>query len=228
GIGKPIAILPNGVGMEALRPLPEREAIAERFPQVKGRHRVLFLSRLHPKKGLANLLSAWQKLGPDFGDWCVLIAGSGEPAYEEQMRTLVKDLALDRSVVFLGPAYGDDKRNAFAAADVFALPSYSEGFSVAVLEAAAAGLPVLLTRECNFPELAKAGAAVETSPNTSEIESGLRSLLEMTGEQRRAMGRRGKELVERAYTWPTIARQMLELYRWLSGNAQRPAFVQMG
>lgn len=227
GLDAPIAVIPNGVDLGPLHPLPDHEAIVGRFPRIKSRRRILFLSRLHPKKGLENLLRAWHKLERDFDDWCVLIAGAGAPAYEEQLKSLVKELALQKSVVFLGPVYGEEKRTALAAADVFVLPSYSEGFSVAILEAAAAGLPVLLTPECNFPELAKTGAAIETSTDLPEIEFGLRTLLKLTDEQRSSMGRRGHDLVARAYSWPAIARQMLELYRWLSGDTPRPAFVQV-
>jgi poly(glycerol-phosphate) alpha-glucosyltransferase len=227
GLKNPIAIISNGVGLNAFRPLPDCDAIAERFPKVKGRRRILFLSRLHPKKGLANLLDAWRNLSPRFTDWCLLVAGAGEPAYELELRTLVNNHALDKSVFFLGPVYGDEKKQALAAADIFVLPSFSEGFSVAILEAAAAGLPVLLTRECNFPELAKAGAAIETAPETSAIEAGLRQILELSEEQRKGMGRRGRELVRQFYTWPEIANQMRKVYEWLAGNGAIPESVKM-
>jgi glycosyltransferase involved in cell wall biosynthesis len=227
GLENPIAIISNGVDLDQLRPLPDRDAITEHFPKMKGRRRILFLSRLHPKKGLANLLQAWRNLESSFADWCLLIAGSGQPVYEEQLRTLVKNSALEKSVFFLGPEYGNEKREALAAADVFVLPSYSEGFSMAVLEAAAAGLPVMLTRECNFPELGKAGAGVETTTDCEGIESGLRQILKLSDGQRSDMGRRGMELVQRSHTWPVIAGQMIEVYQWLAGNGPMPKVVKM-
>jgi poly(glycerol-phosphate) alpha-glucosyltransferase len=97
---------------------------------------------------------------------------------------------------------------------------------MAILEAAAAGLPILLTRECNFPELAKANAAVEILPEASAIESGLRQILEFSDEQRKIMGERGRELVKKFYTWPVIAGQMRKVYEWLAENATMPETVK--
>src|SRR5262249_1191797 len=159
------------------------------------RRRVLFLSRLHPKKGMGNLLQAWQKLAPGFNDWQLLIAGSGDPAYENGLKASSQDLISNKTVVFLGQVQGKKKKQILAAVGAFVLPSFREGFSVAILEAAAAGLPVLLTPQCNFPELARANAAVEISTDTAGIETGLRKLFEMTDEQRKAMGQNGRELI---------------------------------
>jgi glycosyltransferase involved in cell wall biosynthesis len=227
GLENPIAIIPNGVDMPEIgKPLVADDAMAEKFPGLKGRRRILFLSRLHPKKGLSNLLQAWRQVARDFKDWSLLIAGAGQPAYELELRTLVKNYALEKNVVFVGAVYGEDKRQVLAAADAFVLPSFSEGFSVAILEAAAAGLPVLLTPECNFPELVKSGAAVEISSLPSAIEAGLRKIMELSGGQRKDMGRRGLELVKQSYTWPSIAGRMVEVYRWLLGSGTKPECVQ--
>jgi poly(glycerol-phosphate) alpha-glucosyltransferase len=233
GLRNPICIIPNGVDMpETGKPLAAADTMAEKYPGMKGRRRILFLSRLHPKKGLSNLLQAWSKIQKAESrkqkaeEWVLAIAGAGQPAYERELRTLVKDYALEKSVVFLGPVYGEDKRQVLAAADAFVLPSFSEGFSVAILEAAAAGLPVLLTRECNFPELVKSGAAIEIAPQPSAIEAGLRQIMELSEGRRKDMGRRGLELVKQSYTWPTIAGQMTEVYRWLLGGGAKPECIQ--
>jgi poly(glycerol-phosphate) alpha-glucosyltransferase len=227
GLENPVAIIPNGIKLGTFFPVPNHEAITERFPKIRGRRRALFLSRLHPKKNLENLLRAWQSLESDFSDWCLLIAGSGQSAYEEQLRSFVRNSDLDKSIVFLGSVYGNDKSEALAAADVFVLPSFSEGFSMAILEAAAAGLPVLLTQQCNFSELVKAGAAHRISTDPEGIESGLRQLFKLSNVQREEMGRRGMELVQRSYNWPVIAGKMVEVYQWLSGKGTIPKHVQM-
>jgi len=241
GLKNPIAIIPNGVDMPEIGDRRSEvgntgdgtDTMVEKFPGMKGRRRILFLSRLHPKKGLSNLLQAWSKIQKaESGkrkaeEWVLAIAGAGQPAYEQELRTLVKDYALEKSVVFLGPVYKEYKRQVLADADAFVLPSFSEGFSVAVLEAAAAGLPVLLTRECNFPELVNAGAAIEISPQPSAIEAGLRQILESSELQRKDIGRRGLELVKQSYTWPVIAGRMCRVYEWLAGNGSRPEDVKM-
>ena len=232
GLENPIAIIPNGVDMPEIgKPPVADDAMVEKFSGMKGRHRILFLSRLHPKKGLSNLLQAWSKIQKAESrkrkaeEWVLAIAGAGQPAYELELRTLVKNYALEKNVVFVGAVYGEDKRQVLAAADAFVLPSFSEGFSVAILEAAAAGLPVLLTPECNFPELVKSGAAVEISSQPSAIEAGLRKIMELSEGQRKDMGRRGLELVKQSYTWPSIAGRMVEVYRWLLGSGTKPECV---
>lgn len=224
GLKNPIAVIPNGIALDDLDQRPNG-AIIEKFTEIKDRRRILFLSRLHPKKGLENLLQAWGKLAPDFSDWQLLIAGSGEPAYESKLKALARDMLRNQSVFFTGPLYGEDKKQILAAADVFVLPSFSEGFSMAILEAAAAGLPVLLTPECNFPELAKSNAAIEISPDALAIENGIRQMLGLPEEQRKAVGQRGRELVSKHYIWPAIAEQMCRVYEWLAGNAAIPETV---
>lgn len=226
GLINPVAIIPNGIARDTLHPLPEREAITKQFPGLKGRRRVLFLSRLHPKKGLRNLLRAWRGLGADGAEWCLMIAGNGLTAYEEELRTLVREFALERNVFFLGAVYGGDKAAALAAADIFVLPSFSEGFSMAILEAAAAGLPVLLTPECNFPELVTAGAGIEITTEAAGIEMGLKQMFKFSDGQRTEMGRQGMQLVQQSYTWPAIASQMTEVYQWLAGIGPVPSCVQ--
>ncbi len=233
GLKNPIVIIPNGVDVpesgdrrSEIGNLPEVvDMMVEKFPGIKGRHCILFLSRIHPKKGLSNLLQAWRHVARDYRDWCLLIAGAGQPAYEQELKRLVKDHDLENSVIFPGPLYGEDKRQVLAMAEVFVLPSFSEGFSVAVLEAAAAGVPVLLTRECNFPELAESGAAIEMSPQATAMADGLRQMLGLSAEQRQIMGRKGLELVKRSYTWPAIAGRMCRVYEWLAGNGSRPEYV---
>ena len=111
---------------------------------------------------------------------------------------------------------------ALAAAELFVHPSFSEGFSMAVLEALACRLPVLLTPECNFREAAKAGAAIEVSPDAQGAAAGLVELLSLSDRERKAMGERGRALVEAAYTWDGVAQQMLNLYRWLCEGGERP------
>ena len=225
GLKNPIAIIPNGVDANEFEGHKD-DAIIEKFPEIKGRRRILFLSRLHSKKGLDNLLGAWRKLSPDFSDWQLLIAGAGDPAYEKKLKAVSNDLTLNKRVLFLGPLYGEDKKQILAAADIFVLPSFSEGFSMAILEAAAAGLPVLLTAACNFPELVQSNAALEISPDPAGIERGIRQVLELPESQRKVLGFRARELVKKSYTWPRIAEQMCHIYEWLTGAAPMPETVQ--
>lgn len=227
GLRNPIAIIPNGVQVPERNDAEARSrnaATPDYLPP--GRNHLLFLSRLHPKKGLENLILTWQSLAAMFPSWHLLIAGSGDPTYEQKLKCLVREYELEARLTFCGSVHGVDKENLLLAADAFVLPSFSEGFSMAVLEAAAAGLPVVLTRECNFPELAQAGAAIEVATPPSELIVGLRQLLTLTTQGRQEMGQRGKDLVKKRYNWPAISFQMLQVYRWLLGETNPPSCVR--
>jgi poly(glycerol-phosphate) alpha-glucosyltransferase len=227
GLRNPIAIVPNGVDLEEFSSLPPYEAIETERPLLKGKKRMLFLSRIHPKKGLPHLLRAWQRVVPEFKDWMLLIAGNDQLGHEQEMRSLAIELGLGNIVVFMGPLYGEAKKKAMAGSDAFVLPSFSEGFSMAVLEAAACGLPVLLTPQCNFPQLGAAGGAVEVQPEVTSCEKGLRQLLSLSDEQRKAMGACGWEMIRKAYTWPAIAEQMTAVYAWLLRRGPMPDCVRL-
>lgn len=226
GLKNPIAIIPNGID-RADPATPESQSARHQLGRFvrPGQKVLLFLSRLHPKKGLDNLLAAWRTLADAFPDWVVLIAGAGAPAYEDHLKTRVQTYDLTGRVHFLGAVHGAEKNQVFVAADAFVLPSFSEGFSMAILEAAAAGLPVVLTPECNFPELAAAGGAIEIAPDVSSVTTGLRRVLALTAAQREEMGRRAQTLVQADYTWPAVAGKMVEVYHWLLTGGPRPACV---
>jgi poly(glycerol-phosphate) alpha-glucosyltransferase len=224
GLKNPVAIIPNGVDREALDQMPPRETLTQRFPQLLGKRIVLFLSRVHPKKGLSHLVQAWNTVSPRSPDWHLVIAGRDEGA-ASQTREAIEAMGLGHSVTLTGVLEGRDKLAALSAADVFVLPSFSEGFSMAILEAMAARLPVLLTPGCNFPEAAACGAAVEVQPTARDTAEGLQRLMEMSDSDRREMGCRGRKLIESSYTWDMVARDLMQLYGWMQDGGTPPPFV---
>ena len=226
GLRNPIAIIPNGVDLEGLPPEHEPVDLLREYPELRGRQLLLFLSRVHPKKGLPDLLCAWVKVKAQDKNWSLLVVGPDELEHESELRELAAQLGISRHIHFMGPAYGSMKRQLLAAADAFILPSFSEGFSMAVLEAAAAGLPVLLTKECNFPELAAAGAAIEVPTGRTGVLDGLEKFLQLSETQRKLMGSRGFELVKHSYTWPAVAAEMMRVYDWLAKTGPKPDCVQ--
>jgi glycosyltransferase involved in cell wall biosynthesis len=151
GTTAPAAVIPLGIDVAAFQNLPGPDIFLNRFPQARGRTLVLFLSRLDAKKGLDVLLEAWaeiQKAGSSKREaekWMLVVAGNGEASYERGLRELVAKLGLSDEILWTGFLDGDDKLSAFAAARVFVLPSYSENFGIALVEAMAAGLPCVTT-----------------------------------------------------------------------------------
>jgi glycosyltransferase involved in cell wall biosynthesis len=220
----PIALVPNGVDLAPFEDLPPREAFDRRFPECAGKFLVLFFSRLHAKKGLDLLASALGVLAGDRPDLHLVIAGNDDGArspFEQHVTALGR---ADR-VTFLGHASGPLARAAWGAADAFVLPSYSEGFSMSILEALAARLPALVTTACHFPELEARCAAITVEPNAADVTSGLRKLLEMSPDEQRDMAGRGRELVEASYTWDRQAQRLAELYQWLDRGGPEPSAV---
>jgi poly(glycerol-phosphate) alpha-glucosyltransferase len=224
GLRNPICVLPNGVELPSL---PEK--VADRPGH--QRKSVLFLSRLHPKKGLSELLRGWATAVKDSrqraADWQLTIAGTDMNGHRFELESLARELGIENDVQFVGPKFGSAKEEAYFAADAFALPSHSEGLPQAVLEAWAHGLPVLMTPGCNLPDGFEVGAAIRVLADPRGIASGLSQLFEMTDAERRTVGRRGRELVESRYTWPTVARQMREVYDWILGGGTPPSTVAM-
>jgi len=221
GLTNPICLIPNGIDLPVLsEPLPP-PAWAGRVPS--GRNVLLFLGRLHPKKGLRPLLEAWAQVRNPA--WHLVIAGWDQGGHERELQVLVETHQLRDRVSFSGPLHGPDKAAAYAAAQAFILPSFSEGLPMTVLEAWAYGLPVLMTPACNLPEGFRANAAlkISTSPGTLTEEIG--RFLEWTVEERSAMGRRGHDLVARHFSWDRIAGDFVSVYRWIAGQGPRPACV---
>jgi poly(glycerol-phosphate) alpha-glucosyltransferase len=132
----------------------------------------------------------------------------------------------DPTVIFNGPAFGDAKDALLRRADAFILPSFSEGLPMAVLEAWAYGLPVLMTDQCNLPEGFANDAAIRIGTDAESIAEGMRSLLRSPTSDLRSLGRNGRLLVERQFTWPRVAAQMKEVYEWVLGGGTRPGCVR--
>jgi poly(glycerol-phosphate) alpha-glucosyltransferase len=228
GVRTPICIIPNAIDVPS--DVQHGQACPAPFPP--DRKVLLYLGRLHPKKGLVNLLQAWSRVqqtaaaghAPD--EWLLAIAGWDQGGHEAKLRRLAAELGLRDKVAFLGPQF--DQRNAacYRHCEAFVLPSFSEGLPMVVLEAWAYGKPVLMTPECNLSEGFSACAAlrIETSPEC--IAQGLRELLEMSAAERHTMGQRGLSLVKQRYTWMEVARQMHEVQDWLLARGAAPGCVE--
>ena len=226
GLTNPVAVIPNGVNLSEFADLPDKSEFDAAFSIAKNRKILLFMARLHPKKGLVPLLHAWRELAPNFPDWLLVIAGPDENGHRAELEKLVAQFELQAATTFTGMLDGALKRAALSRADAFVLPSWSEGFSIAILEAMACRLPVLLTPECHFDDAVTAGAALQSEPDAPSLARAARALLEMSDDARAQMGARGCELVARKYTWERVAAAWKSLYLWCDNQAEMPNFVE--
>jgi len=214
GIRAPICIIPNGVALP--EPVERRR---------DGRRRLLFLGRFHPKKGFRELVAAWHQIDSKLkAQWQLVVAGIEDAAYRGQYQALVAELADDDSIIFPGPAFGEKKCQLLRQAHAFILPSYSEGLPMAVLEAWAFGLPVLMTDACNLSAGFAHGAAVRIEPRVDNMASVLASFLAESDQTLESIGRAGRQLVEENFTWNRVAKEMAGVYHWIVGG-DRPACV---
>ncbi len=212
GLSNPVAVIPNGV-----HPPPPADAgpFHAAFPALAGKRLVLFLGRIHYKKGLDLLCRAWREALPEAH---LVIAGSDSENTEASVRALAAELGIASAITFTGPLYGPLKWSALAAASLFVLPSRSEGCSVAVLEAMSAGLPVLITTACNFPDAAANGCGWAVEPDPQALARALTQALSLPPELLRGMGSNGRALVAIRYSWTAIASQMAAVYDWTLGG----------
>ena len=219
GYKTPVVVAPNGVNPGLLDCAPDISEFTAKYPKLVGTLVILFLGRLHSKKGLDILARSYAKICHKRKDCTLLVAGPDEDGSRKRMESLLlTEHALDRTV-FTGMLTGRDKLAALRCADLFVLSSYSEGFSIAVLEAMAAGLPVVISRQCNFPEVAERAAGFVVEPDEPAVTQAISTLLS-DGALRVAMGRNGQRLVRGKYSWGGIAASMAELYRGLIASRQ--------
>lgn len=226
GLGNPVCTIANGVAL----PDPAPHVPAWRLTLPADARVLLYLGRLHPKKGLRGLLQAWVRAFPPTKrgwPWVLVVAGPDDSAHRAELEALAGHLGILGAIRFIGPQFGADKHAAFASADAFVLPSLSEGLPMAVLEAWSHCLPVLMTPECNLPEGFSAGAALRIGPEPQDTAVQLRRLAQMGAGLHRTMGAAGRTLVAERFTWPALAGEMASVYRWLLDRGPPPACVQI-
>jgi glycosyltransferase involved in cell wall biosynthesis len=211
GLRSPICIIPNGVVLP-----PRTASVGE-----NGSRTLLFLGRLHTKKGIRELARAWKLVGHEASNWKLVIAGPDELG----LRSELENITRGTNIEFVGPVFGRDKDDILQSADAFILPSFSEGFPMAVLEAWAFGLPVLMTRECNIDAGFQERAAIEIRPEVESIAAAIRSISRMDSAELKTIGGRGRALVERSYSWRRVAGELVGVYEWLCGRGDRPTSV---
>ncbi|HWW84579.1 MAG TPA: glycosyltransferase [Vicinamibacterales bacterium] len=184
----------------------------DRFPNLRGRRLVLFLSRFDEKKGLDLLLRAFAEVAPRLPDLSLVLAGHGDASFVSWLKAEATALEIDSKIVWPGFLREDEKSAAFADADVFVLPSYSENFGIAVAEAMAAGLPVIVSNQVAIHrDVAKAEAGLVVPCEAAQLAGALLELLN-NAAARRSMGDNGKAFARSNYSEAAMARRMIAAY----------------
>jgi glycosyltransferase involved in cell wall biosynthesis len=206
----PSVIIPNGVFFEEIDPLPRRGTFRNSRPTLRGRRYLLFLGRLHHKKGLDVLGKAFARIATCHADVDLVVVGPDGGA-RQPFEELMSRLQLRQRVHFLGPLFGVDKYAALVDAECFCLPSRQEGFSVAIIESLACGTPVVISEGCHFPEVAETGAGAVIELDSIAVATAIDRVLS-NPDVRRKQGIAARRLIEERYTWPDLARRTVSLY----------------
>jgi glycosyltransferase involved in cell wall biosynthesis len=216
GIRSPIAIIPNGVELAPVLPDRKRNGHARQ---------ALFLSRIHRKKGVRELIAAWAQTRPLH--WSLVIAGPDDGGHRAEAEELVRRKGLEATVRFIGSVPNDERWRVFAEADLFILPTFSENFGIVIAEALGSGLPVITTKGAPWRVLEDRGFGWWIDVGVEPLVAAIREATALSDAERERRASRGREFVAGEFSWQMIGERMATVYRWLHGKAARPADVRL-
>jgi glycosyltransferase involved in cell wall biosynthesis len=199
--GLEVVMVPN--------PVPARGCLPRREFRPGGTLRLLFLSRLHPKKGIDTLVEALAVMPTHV---TLKIAGSGHPDFEDQLASRVDELGLASRVSFLGHLDGAAKVDAMEAADALVLPTHSENFGIAIAEGLAYGLPVITSTAAPWPGIVTHRCGLLFDPTYTSLVEALHSLDALTGSELAAMGARGHSWMQADFSEVSLGKDMMMIY----------------
>jgi len=209
-IKAPAIVEPNGVDLSEFLELPTAGSFRERYPQIGDRRIVLFLSRLHYKKGLDLLVPAFPKA--QTGNAVLVIAGPDSDGYRSKVEAMAHECGIADRVIFTGMLYGEERVAAFVDADLFVLPSYQENFGIVVIEALASGTPVVVSTEVNIhDQITKSGVGGVVPTETNALADELTKWLTDDALCRSA-SQRARPFVWEQYDWSKIAQNWKQRY----------------
>lgn len=212
GFSQPIVLLPNGVT------LPETVSVKELYQSSgeNSKKEMLFLSRLHPVKGLKNLIYAWKCAGRT--DWRLRIIGSDEDNHRAEIQHLINNQQLQSNVMLCDAVHTKEKWALLRDADVVVLPSFSENFGIVVAESLAAGTPVITTSGTPWKRIVEKRCGWYVEPTVAGLAHALNSAMNTDVSELKAMGHRGHEWVTCEFAWQKIAQKMLMAYEFVLGR----------
>jgi glycosyltransferase involved in cell wall biosynthesis len=216
GLNNPVAIIPYA--FERWDTLP-CDLIHKLIPEMKGYKTLLYLGRIHPNKGIYDLLEAWSRISDFFKDWKLIIAGPGKQDNLDKLLRLIKTKKIETRTSYLGPLYDIKRRAAYQGCNLFVSPSYSENFGLTVGEALSCGKPVIATDGVPWPELSNFNCGWNIRCGISELVSALEEALLKDNKELSEMGLRGQILINKKYSWASVSKNMISVYEWiLNGN----------
>ena len=225
GIKTPIAIVPNGIDIEEFSNIKNKADSKKNLNLKLEKKYILFISRIHPKKGLEYLVNAWVKLAKTHKEWDLLIVG---PQYDQKLfnniLNMIKSHNLEDRVVFTGMLTGEKRIDAFGASSLFVLPSHTENFGIAIAEAMVAKLPVITTQGTPWQEIEDMDAGWWVKLSQTNIDKALSDAINLTEKELRQKGLHSFQLIQK-YEWKYQAEKMKTLYEYILYGGIKPEFL---
>ena len=215
GLCQPVAVIPIGI---------EIPSEHKPFKNPREPRRLLFLSRIHPKKGIDILLRAWARIERQCPSWELYIVGPHDDEYFLKMQALAKELRIER-VTFPGPVYGCEKSQAYWCADLFVLPTHSENFGLVIGEALAHGVPAIVTKGAPWSGLEKEKCGWWVDIGFEPLIECLQEAMSKSREELIDMGTRGRQWMKRDFSWERFGNMMYGTYEWVLGGGSPPEWV---
>lgn len=215
GFINPITVIPNGIDIN-IYPLKNNEISS-------SKKTLLFLSRIHKKKGIDILIKAWSKIDKNIkANWQINIAGTGEESYLNELKSLVNEKGLEHQINFIGEQYGGNKISTYHNADIFILPTHSENFGIVVAEALACGVPVITTKGAPWEELLTNKAGWWINVGEESLTNCLNKVLLYSREELQFYGNNGRNLIIQKYSIKSASKNMKDTYSWILNGSAKP------
>jgi glycosyltransferase involved in cell wall biosynthesis len=214
GVTAPVVIVPNGLWPTETIDNASGAVFRSQLGIQSGQEVILYLGRIMSQKGLHLLVQAFAKLRMQFPNVTLVLAGSRDqaPEYVHCLETMAMENGIQQAVSWAGFLNEGEKNRAWSAATIFCYPSESEGMAMSVLEAMDAGIPTIVSRECNMPQAARDGALIETERSVEAIHAAM-GLLLADPALRYQVGQAGRAYVKAHHAWPALAERIPQVYR---------------
>ncbi len=213
GFDLPAVVVPRGIFLKEYDKVLAGKSLQIIYPRLKGKKIILFLGRIHPKKGLQKLGLAFKEIIKQEEDVYLIVAGDGQKEYVKKIKLFYEKLGLSKKTIFTGMLLGKDKLSAFYSSDIFVLPSYGENFGIAVLEAMACKRPVIISNKVGlYPDVDEYTAGVVIDNKVMDIKRAMQDIInnrKLKGE----MAQKGKNLAQDKFNIGKVTNRMIKVYQ---------------